>query len=75
MQSITTAVGMERCRYCGLTGHIGLCPLIKAVEYYPDDSVKRVEMKTSADYVPLPTQPSAPQVFWPGVGPNFTSNQ
>ena len=31
-----------KCRYCG-SHHEGACPRVKAVEYYRDGSVKRVE--------------------------------
>jgi hypothetical protein len=35
------------CPYCSNSGqqvyHGGKCPLVKAVEYYPDGAVKRVE--------------------------------
>lgn len=28
----------------------GVCPAVKAFEYYPDGTLKRVELKTAADY-------------------------
>lgn len=31
------------CPYCGF-GHTGTCHRVKAIEYYPDGSVKRVEL-------------------------------
>lgn len=42
------------CPYCGVT-HFGnqLCPRVTAIEYYPDGSIKRVEL----DY------PFVPPVF------------
>lgn len=30
--------------------HQGICGLIKAIEYFPDGSVKRVEFKSPVDY-------------------------
>ena len=58
----------ENCRWCGMM-HGLVCPLVKAVEYYQDGSIKRVEFKTAVDYPQLPsyippyTPPSLP--FWP----------
>ena len=37
------------CPYCGLH-HDKQCPSVKAIEYHPDGTVKRVEFVTSADY-------------------------
>src|SRR3989304_4801743 len=37
----------EKCRYCDLH-HDGACPRVKAIDYYPDGSVKRVEFGTLA---------------------------
>lgn len=50
----------DQCRYCG-TYHGPACPLIKAIEYYPDGTVKRVEFKTAKDYpqsIQIGAQPS-----------------
>jgi hypothetical protein len=30
------------CEHCGF-GHLGTCPRIKAIEYHPDGTVKRIE--------------------------------
>jgi len=30
------------CAYCGMT-HVGTCPRVKSMEYFPDGRVKRVE--------------------------------
>jgi ATP-dependent Clp protease ATP-binding subunit ClpC len=35
---------VEKCPHCGAQ-HAGACPLVKAVDYYPDGSVKRVEYR------------------------------
>lgn len=40
---------MSKCPYCGLI-HAAMCGLVKAMEYHPDGSIKRVEFKTAADY-------------------------
>ena len=32
------------CEHCGaMRGHAGMCPRVKAIEYYEDGKVKRVE--------------------------------
>ena len=33
------------CPYCGAHMHTGMCPRIKAIEYYPNGSIKKVELK------------------------------
>lgn len=33
---------MNTCQWCGMI-HTGSCPRVKATEYYPDGTVKRVE--------------------------------
>jgi hypothetical protein len=38
-----------KCRFCGMY-HGPLCPTVKAFEYHPDGSLKRVEFKGAADY-------------------------
>lgn len=30
------------CGHCGMT-HAGICPLIRAIDYFPDGTVKRIE--------------------------------
>lgn len=46
------------CRWCGKY-HGTLCPDVKAIEYHPDGTVKRVEFKSVADYfAPVPTLPN-----------------
>lgn len=36
--------GYRPCGYCGNhIQHIGVCPRVKAIEYHPNGSVKRVE--------------------------------
>lgn len=51
------------CQYCGM-GHTGKCPMISAIEYHEDGSVKRVEF-----YAPQPTQqiPVLGPTTWPDV--------
>ncbi len=39
----TTDINMpSACPHCGV-GHIGTCPKIRAIEYHPDGTVKRIE--------------------------------
>ena len=33
---------MEKCGHCGMI-HDSVCPRIKAIDYYPDGTIKRVE--------------------------------
>ena len=42
---IVTAATIPTCPYCGAMPHQGICPSVKAIEYYPDGSIKRVEMR------------------------------
>lgn len=54
------------CQHCGsVVAHQGKCPLVKAIEYFPNGMVKRVEYLTPADYyapvVPAPPTYSLPQ--------------
>lgn len=30
------------CRWCGNVQHTGLCPRVKAIDYYPDGTIKHV---------------------------------
>lgn len=43
----TTDAGTYRvCPHCGgMAIHMGPCPNIKAIEYHPDGSIKRVEYR------------------------------
>jgi hypothetical protein len=38
------------CRWCGLIHASPMCPTVKAIEYHPDGTVKRVEFKVAGDY-------------------------
>lgn len=38
----STSVTMSSCKHCEMI-HGGVCPKIKAIEYYPDGSIRRVE--------------------------------
>lgn len=46
----TTAAPAPSCPHCGGWPHQGVCPMVQAVEYHPDGTIKRVEYKTSKDY-------------------------
>ena len=50
MTGTTALSGEGSCPYCSkppysYVYHTGTCPKIKAVEYYPDGTVKRIEYK------------------------------
>ena len=65
----------RRHRYCRcgrkivVQRHNGLCPNIKAIEYFEDGQIKRVEFKTPADYL-APLLPSPPLPIWPAPWPH-----
>ena len=44
----TDAVTDKSCPYCGVSGHPGVCPRVKTIEYSPDGSVRRVEFHAPA---------------------------
>jgi hypothetical protein len=49
---MSTAAGTSGpCPYCG-QHHTGICPMVKAIEYFENGTVKRVEFKTPSDYMP-----------------------
>lgn len=57
---------MNECRFCGMI-HGVMCPAVKAIEYFEDGTVKRVEFKTAADYAaPIQIAPVSPSIpSWP----------
>jgi len=62
-QSETTA-----CGYCGCI-HQTKCPMVKAIEYHQDGTVKRVEFYSASDYmqkaVVVPAhQPAITETTW-----------
>ena len=63
---MSTTSGIEVCAYCGMI-HTGVCPRVKAIEYYPDGIVKRVE------FVDSESSPSSPPGFTPTVFPWTTT--
>lgn len=55
MISNSTTTGIEpagKCGYCGML-HGPVCPSVKAFEYHPDGTVKRVEFFAPNDYAPV----------------------
>jgi hypothetical protein len=71
---MSTTLTIDNCPYCG-ESHGALCPLVKAIEYFPSGKVKRVEFKTAADYMqplmPAPIEWSPYPTYWPTItGPN-----
>ena len=52
-----------KCEHCGSeTPHNGHCPSVKAIEYFKDGTIKRVEYTTGVDYHPMSLPPT---VFGP----------
>lgn len=47
MTRLPSCSAMPSCRYCGCW-HNGTCPKVKAIEYHPDGSVRRVELHENA---------------------------
>lgn len=43
---------MNECRWCGMI-HGPRCPEVKAIEYFQDGTVKRVELLTPMDRMPM----------------------
>lgn len=63
-----TTNAVPKCQYCGSASpHQGICPSVKAIEYYPDGTTKRVELKTANDYPPFDVQ--APWTVTSGPSP------
>lgn len=57
----TSAIS-SNCAWCGGLHPQTICPKVKAIDYYPDGTMKRVEFKVAADYgppIPLGGQHSA----------------
>ena len=52
IEQSTSAVA--KCSHCGsVWPHPGICPSVKAIEYHPDGTVKRVEYRCAGDYGPV----------------------
>lgn len=51
---------MTECRWCGMS-HGPRCPSVKAIEYFENGMLKRVEFMTPLDVIPL--APIMPQPF------------
>jgi len=55
--------GPQTCPYCGMI-HAGACPRVKAIEYFENGMVKRVEFKDDGDPPAVPA--TLPAVPWYG---------
>lgn len=62
-----TTSAASKCSHCGQPDHSGVCPTVKAIEYYENGMVKRVEYKTASDLEPYPAYqiPPVPQAIYP----------
>lgn len=68
-----TTDAATRCSHCGQPPHPGICPTIKAIEYYENGMVKRVEYRTAADnYPPIVPLPATPQPAFPPWSPTWS---
>lgn len=56
---LPTNAGTNNCRHCGHL-HSGPCPRVKAIEYYPNGTVKRVEYTTPEPLKPIKIEPTKP---------------
>jgi hypothetical protein len=50
---------MAECRWCGETHIKGTCPKVKAIEFFENGEVKRVEFMTPQDLMPMNGWPMA----------------
>lgn len=66
MSDTSNAAQSDKCRYCG-NYHGPLCPDVKAIEYHPNGTVKRVEFKTAADYPQVVTHGNLMWGGWDGL--------
>lgn len=68
----TSTANLNTCQWCGCI-HSGKCPQVKAIEYHPNGSIKRVEFFSPGDHVaPVVVQPSVtnpPQPSWLKIKP------
>jgi hypothetical protein len=55
----TSVTPTTECRWCG-KHHGPICPDVKAIEFNPDGTVRRVEFKTAVDYHQLPVSVPSP---------------
>ena len=55
------------CRWCGML-HGPACPALKAIEFFENGMVKRVEFKTAANHGPQ-LYPVIPSPAWHGWSP------
>jgi len=65
IEEATSAVqNIKPCRWCGLT-HGYKCPIVRAMEFHPDGSLKRVEFVQPSDSMQslqIQTQPWTPTI-------------
>lgn len=56
---------LSECRWCGMT-HGPQCPSVKAIDFFPDGTVKRVEFQTAAGAAPYALAPAWRGNNWSG---------
>ncbi len=60
----------DNCKFCGVV-HGVQCPAVKAIEYYENGAIKRVEYKTAPDFPPASSYPYVINGRW-YEGPRLT---
>jgi len=50
MTETASAARLKTCLWCGAVERQGVCPSVKAIEYFENGNIKRVEFKTAADW-------------------------
>lgn len=60
--SETASGASSNCRYCGMLHPGPMCPYVRAIEYHPDGSVKRVEFAEPHRHIfgAFPGNPGSP---------------
>lgn len=57
-------IDQYKCPYCGTSHPSAKCYLVKAIEYFPDGQVKRVEFMTARDLNAGAPQPINMPTIW-----------
>lgn len=58
----SAVVSVIVCQWCNGM-HTGICPLVKAIEYHLDGTIKRLEFKTASDYLAPQSPPNYDVTF------------
>jgi hypothetical protein len=58
----------EKCSHCGSV-HVGKCPFIRAVEFYKDGKIRRIEYWSLHEMLAFTPSPGKPHLAWSGGEP------